>query len=140
MKGLDKIDEMIISMLEQNSRMSNTEIAQKLNISESAVRRRISKLVSTGVIRRFTIEIDDSNMACAITWVSVSPSVPTSEVSTKIKSVNGVETVYETAGQFDIAAVIKGSNIVEINKTVESIRRINGVINTNTLMVLRTIR
>jgi DNA-binding Lrp family transcriptional regulator len=140
MKGLDKIDEMIINMLEQNSRMSNTDIAQKLNISESAVRRRISKLVNTGTIRKFTIEIDDSNMARAITWISINPAVPTSDVSTRIKNVKGVETVYEIAGQFDIAGVIKGSNIAEINKTVEDIRRIPGVINTNTSMVLRTIR
>jgi len=48
--------------------------------------------------------------------------------------------VYETAGQFDVAAVIKGANIVEVNKTVEGIRRIPGVINTNTTMVLRSIR
>lgn len=137
---MDKIDEMILALMEQNSRMSNTEIAQKLNISESAVRRRISKLVQQGIIRRFTIEVDDSNMASAITWVSVSPGVPTSEVSTKIKSVKGVQVVYETAGQFDIAVIIKGSNIVEINKTVESIRKIPGIITTNTLMVLRTIR
>lgn len=137
---MDRTDEMIIRLLSADSRMSNTSIAQKLNLSESAVRRRISNLVSSGRIRRFTVELDDRDMTSAITWVSVSPSVPTSEVSTKIKGVPGVEVVYETAGQFDVAAVIKGANIVEINRSVEGIRKINGVINTNTTIVLRTIR
>lgn len=137
---MDRTDEMIIRLLSADSRMSNTAIAQKLNMSESAVRRRISNLVSSGRIRRFTVELDDRDVTSAITWVSVSPSVPTSEVSTRIKGVPGVEVVYETAGQFDVAAVIKGANIVEINRSVEGIRKISGVINTNTTIVLRTIR
>ncbi|HXW37793.1 MAG TPA: Lrp/AsnC family transcriptional regulator [Nitrososphaerales archaeon] len=139
-EGSERTDDLIIAILSQNARASNTEVAQKLNMSESAVRRRISNLLSTGRIRKFTVEVDDQHMSSAITWVSVSPSVPTNSVSSRIKQVSGVETVYETAGQFDVAAIIKGANIVEVNKTVEGIRRVEGVINTNTMMVLRAIR
>lgn len=137
---MDRIDELIIKLLHEDSRMPNTTIAQKLNLSESAVRRRIRNLVKSGVIKKFTVEIDDSHLSSAITWVSVNPSIPTNQVSNKIKGVQGVEVVYEIAGQFDIAAVIKGSNIAEINKSIEAIRRIEGVISTNTMMILRTMR
>ncbi|HUI85897.1 MAG TPA: Lrp/AsnC family transcriptional regulator [Nitrososphaerales archaeon] len=127
-------------MLRENARTTNIEVAQKLNISESAVRRRIGNMIASGKIRRFTVDVDDQHLSSAITWVSVSPATPTGQVSAKVKEVKGVEVVYETAGQFDVAAVIKGANIVEVNKTVEGIRRIPGVINTNTTMVLRSIR
>ncbi len=70
----------------------------------------------------------------------MSPSNPTSEVSRKIMSVKGVETIYETTGPFDIAAIISGADIAEVNKSVEEIRRISGVLNTNTTIVLRTLR
>ncbi len=136
----DKTDELIIRLLSANSRASNTEIAQKLNMSESAVRRRIGNLVKSGRIRKFTLDVDDANSSSAITWVSVNPSVPTSDVSQKIKGVPGVVVVYETAGQFDIAVVLQGANVVELNRSVEGIRRIGGVISTSTAMVLRTIR
>lgn len=139
-EGSDRIDELILGVLSQNSRISNTELAQKLNMSESAVRRRISNLQQSGRIRKFTVELDDQQMSSAIMWVSVNPAVPTSQVSSRVKSVPGVEVVYETAGQFDLAVVIKGANIVDVNKTVEGIRRVEGVINTNTNMVLRSIR
>lgn len=137
--GSDKTDEQIIGILSQNSRISNTELAQRLSMSESAIRRRISNLTASGRIRRFTLEVDDQHLSSAITWVSVSPSVPTGQVSSKIRGVPGVAEVYETAGQFDIAVVVKGANIVEVNKSIEAIRRIEGIINTNTTMVLRTI-
>lgn len=135
-----RIDELLLNLLRDDSRASNTKLAQKLNMSESAVRRRISNLRSSGKIQKFTIDVDDRELSSAITWVSVSPTVPTRQVSEKIRSVRGVEVVYETAGQFDIAAIIKGSNIVAVNQTIEGIRRIDGVIATSTTMVLRTIR
>jgi len=136
----DRIDELIIGILKENSRVSNTGIATKLILSESAVRRRIENLKSNGRIRKFTVEVSDRGMSSAITWVSVNPSVPTKQVSEKMRSVKGVEVVYETAGQFDVAAIITGANITDVNKTIEGIRRIDGVISTNTTMVLRTIR
>ena len=136
----ERIDELIIGILKENSRTSNTDMATKLILSESAVRRRIENLKSNGRIRKFTVEVSDRGMSSAITWVSVNPSIPTRQVSEKMRSVKGVEVVYETAGQFDVAAIITGANITDVNKTIEGIRRIDGVIGTNTTMVLRTIR
>ena len=136
----DRVDDLIVSILAQDARTSNIRMAQKLNISESAVRRRVSNLVKTGRIRRFTVELDDRDTSSAITWVSVNPAVPTNQVSAKVKAVSGVEVVYETAGQFDLAVLVRGANIGELNKTIEGIRRVDGVINTNTTMILRAIR
>ena len=136
----NRTDELLLGLLRANSRASNTELARKLSLSESAVRRRISNLTASGKIQKFTIDVDDRELSSAITWVSVRPSIPTKQVSERIRAVKGVEAIYETAGQFDIAVIVKGSDIVEVNATVENIRRVEGVINTNTAMVLRTIR
>jgi Lrp/AsnC family transcriptional regulator, involved in the regulation of lysine biosynthesis len=136
----DRIDDLLLGLLRDDARSSNTKIATRLGLSESAVRRRIANLKSSGRIRKFTIDVDDRNLTSAITWVSVDPTVPTRQVSEKIRGVKGVESVYETAGQFDIAVVIKGANIGEVNATIEAVRRAGGVTSTNTTMVLRTIR
>ena len=137
---LDKKDELIVAVLREDARVSFVDIAKKVKLSEAAVRRRVANLVSSGAIRRFTVELDEPELTGAITYVSVSPSHPTSEVSKKIRGVTGVETIYETTGAFDIAAIIKGPSIAEVNKSVEEIRRLGGVLNTNTTIILRTIR
>lgn len=116
------------------------KIGNKVGLSEAAVRRRVSNLLKTGVIRRFSLEVNEPQTTSAIIYVSVSPSIPTSEVSKMVGAVRGVETIYETTGSFDIAAILKGSNIAEVNRSVEEIRRLNGVLNTNTTIILRTIR
>jgi Lrp/AsnC family transcriptional regulator, involved in the regulation of lysine biosynthesis len=134
------MDDLLIGLLREDSRASNTKLALRLGLSESAVRRRIENLKSTGRIKKFTVDVEDKDLSSAITWVSVDPSTPTRQVSEKIKGVKGVEAVYETAGQFDIAVVVKGANIGDVNATIEGIRRAGGVTGTNTTMVLRTIR
>jgi Lrp/AsnC family transcriptional regulator, involved in the regulation of lysine biosynthesis len=138
---LDKTDELILQILRQDSRLAFVGIARKVDLSEAAVRRRVSNLVKEGMIKRFTIDVDEPQTATsAITYVSVSPSSPTADVSKKLRSVKGVETIYETTGPFDIAAIIKGASISEVNKSVEEVRRLDGVLKTETTIILRTIR
>jgi DNA-binding Lrp family transcriptional regulator len=138
---LDKIDEHILQILREDSRLAFVDIASKVGLSEAAVRRRVSNLVKEGTIKRFTVDVEEPQTATsAITYVSVSPSSPTADVSKKLKSVKGVETIYETTGAFDIAAIIRGASISEVNKSVEEIRRLGGVLKTETTIILRTIR
>jgi DNA-binding Lrp family transcriptional regulator len=137
--AMDSIDEKIISILKDNSRRTNKEIAGLVGLSESAVRRRIENLVKRGVIKRFTIELGLSNKTSAITLVSVKPSVDTAKVSEALKSLKGVEIVYEITGQYDIAAIVSASSIAEINKCIDEVRRIEGVDDTNTVIILRTL-
>ena len=63
------IDDMLLGLLREDSRASNTRLALRLGLSESAVRRRIGNLMSAGRIRRFTVEVDDNDLTSAITWV-----------------------------------------------------------------------
>ena len=138
---MDKTDEQILTILREDSRLPFVEIAAKVGLSEAAVRRRVANLVKERTIRRFTIDVDEPQTATsAVTYVSVSPAAPTADVSRKLRSVRGVETIYETTGPFDIAAIIKGASISEVNKSVEEIRRLEGVLKTETTIILRTIR
>jgi len=41
-------------------------------------------------------------------------------------------------GEYDIVAVISGMNVVEVNECVEKIRRVDGIMKTNTMIVLRS--
>ncbi|MFN4336204.1 MAG: HTH-type transcriptional regulator LysM [Candidatus Nitrosocaldus sp.] len=136
---LDSIDEKIISILKEDSRRPYVDIAKAVGLSESAVRRRIKHLLDSGIIKRFTVELGLSNRTSAITLISVKPSVDTAKVSERLKALKGVEMVYEITGQYDIAAIISAPNIGEINKCIDDVRRIDGVDDTNTVIILRIV-
>ena len=59
---MDDIDKTIIKILTKDSRTPNTEIAQKVNLSEASIRARIEKLVSSGAIKNFTITLSDNHL------------------------------------------------------------------------------
>jgi DNA-binding Lrp family transcriptional regulator len=133
----DNTDEKILGFLRDDSRESFVVIGKKLKLSESAVRRRVKNMVSNGVIEKFTIEEQN---ASAIVLISVDSSIDTSKVSVKLTKLNAVKTVYEITGQYDISVIIKAPNITEINACIDDLRKIPGVIDTNTVIILRTIR
>ncbi len=135
----DKTDETIIEMLKKDSRQSFVEIGEKLGLSESAVRRRVKNLLDGGAIKKFTIETGDSNSTSAIILISVDSSTDTSKVSARLSKLQGVHTVYEITGQYDIATVIKAPNITEINACIDALRKVPGVFDTNTVIILRTV-
>ena len=136
---VDEIDEKILALLEENSRMTYVEIGAQVGLSEGAVRNRIQSLVSDNVIKRFTIERSISHGVRALTMIAVEPGIPTFEVSKKVNALEGVEQIYEVTGEYDIVMVSHGSNIESINKVIEDIRKIKGVEKTNTIIVLRTV-
>ncbi len=135
----DKVDEKIIEYLKEDSRESFVDIGKKLKLSESAVRRRVKQLVDNGTIKKFTLELGEENTTSAIVLVSVDSATDTSKVSAKLAKLNGVKVVYEITGQYDITTIISASNITEINNSIDALRKIPGVIDTNTVIILRKI-
>ena len=136
---VDEIDEHIMRLLAENSRMTYVEIGRTVGLSEGAVRNRVQALVSGGVIKRFTLEKSSTHGVRALTMIAVNPGTPTYEVSKGVNQQAGVENIYEVTGEYDIVMVSSGSNIEGINKIIEDIRKIEGVEKTNTIIVLRTI-
>lgn len=135
----DKIDDEILKFLKEDSRESFVDIGKKLKLSESAVRRRVKNLTDSKVIKKFTIEIGEQNATKAIVLISVESSIDTSKVSVRLTKLDGVKTVYEITGQYDIAVIISAPNITEINASIDSLRKIPGVSDTNTVIILRDV-
>lgn len=55
---LDEKDQKILKMLTEDSRLQWAEIGANLGISNTAARRRVLNLADSGVISRFTIDIN----------------------------------------------------------------------------------
>jgi Lrp/AsnC family transcriptional regulator, regulator for asnA, asnC and gidA len=137
---VDETDEKIIRILQADSRRAFVEIANEIGLSESAVRRRVKNLLERTIIKRFTIELGASDKTSAITLISVASTADSSAVSKQLMKLNGVKVVYEITGQYDIAAIIAAPAIADINKCIDEVRKIEGVSDTDTVIILKTIR
>ncbi|MBT0159653.1 Lrp/AsnC family transcriptional regulator [Candidatus Bathyarchaeota archaeon A05DMB-2] len=135
---MDDKDREILRSLKNDGRAGYGDIGKKVGLSEGAVRKRIKTLSDTGVIRKFTVKIGVTEGAEAITLLATNPAYPTQEVSERIRNIPNVETIYEVTGEYDIVAVISGMNVAEVNECIEKIRRVEGIMKTNTMIVLRS--
>ena len=59
---VDTIDEQLLDILKDNSRLSFADLGRKINLSPSSVRERVQKLEDTGVIKKFNIQIDNKKL------------------------------------------------------------------------------
>jgi Lrp/AsnC family transcriptional regulator, leucine-responsive regulatory protein len=135
---MDEKDKKIIKLLKEDSRASYGDIGTKIGLSEGAVRKRIKMMCDEGIIRKFTLKIGVAEGAQAITLLATNPAHPTQEVSKRIQAIPNVETTYEVSGEYDIVVVISGLNMAEVNECIEKIRSVDGIMKTNTMIVLRS--
>ena len=134
----DNTDEKILGFLRDDSRGSFVEIGKKLKLSESAIRRRVKNMVDNGAITKFTVE-EGGDQPEALVLVSADSSIDTSKVSLKLTKLDGIKKIYEITGQYDICVIVQASTINEINVCIDNLRKISGVTDTNTVIILKTI-
>ena len=128
---MDEIDIKILEILRQDSRTKYVKIAEIVDLTEGAVRRRVKKMLEQGIIRKFTIETKAE--VEGIVLVKTDPA-QTRKVALKIKGVS--DKVFEVSGDYDIAALIQAYSIEELNRKVDNIRGLPEVLDTNTLIKL----
>ncbi len=135
----NRVDEEIIQYLKNNSRKSYADIGRELGLSEATIRRRVKNLMDERIIKRFTIEMGEEEATSAIVFISVDSSTDTPEISEMLVDLKGVKKVYEITGQYDIATIMSATSITGINSSIDELRKIPGVIDTNTVIILKKI-
>lgn len=69
---LDAIDRRILAILQENGRLSNQEIAERVNLSPSPCLRRMRRLEETGVITGYVARLDPKKLGLdLLAYVSV---------------------------------------------------------------------
>ena len=127
---MDEIDYKVIEILRENAKTTNNEIAKLVKLTEGAVRKRIKRLVLTGIIKQFTI-LTEPPQAEAIVLIKTRTN-RSKEILKRIRKYTN--RLFETAGEYDVAAFITAENIEKINSTIDKLRGVDGVISTTTLL------
>lgn len=130
MPEVDKLDLKILKMLQEDGRLPFTEIAKKLKLSESTIRKRVQALKEKGVIKKFTIEVDPFRTGMrtvAIVGVDVDPT-KLLEAAQKLCEVKEVRSVATSTGDHMIMTEIWARDGRELTKLIsEKIGSIEGV-------------
>lgn len=80
MHSLDKIDKQILAILRDNARISNLELAERVNLSPTPCARRVKQLEEAGVITGYSLITDPRQLGYQLSvYIAISMDKHTAE-------------------------------------------------------------
>ena len=104
---ISKVDKKILELLQLDSRMPITQIANEVNMSENGVKYRLDKLEKKGVIKRFSLLIDPRKVGkkvMAIFDIMIEPKSMKKSIPSLSKLDEFIK-VYQATGEHPILAI-----------------------------------
>ena len=128
---LDDKDLKILTILKENARTPNVEIAKTVGLTEGAVRHRIDNLVSKGTIERFTIT---TSGAAYFGVVMLKARGETKKMMADVAKLDVTRDAYEISGEHDGCVILEGNTLEEVDGKIDRIRKLKAVKETRTFI------
>jgi DNA-binding Lrp family transcriptional regulator len=141
MPSLDAIDYQLVDLLRTDARQRLSDLGAQVNLSVSAVKRRIDRLEATGVITGYRAVIDHTKLGRhleAFTELTFAGDTKVAEISAVAERLPEVQAVFTTAGDPDALVWIRVKDVDDLTRVIDLLRRSGRVTGTKTLMVLKT--
>jgi len=139
---MDEIDRDLISALRRNARMSVSELSAELGLARATVRSRMDRLIRDEVILGFSIVLKEDVQQSPVRGL-MSLSIEGRGADRITRQLNGmpaVRAVHSTNGKWDLIAEIGTETLEDLDLVLADIRRLDGVMSSETSLLLKTRR
>ncbi|KAG2477036.1 MAG: Transcriptional regulator [Nitrosopumilales archaeon] len=143
MKELQRFDDLDMNLLyelSKDSSISVPNLSKKLGINASVLYSRIKRLTKKKLIKKFTIEIDNTLLGIgvkALVGINRDPKLKDS-IHKQLMEVSEVVSISEVTGRFDMILRVYAENLESLHTAViEKIGKIDGIQNTETFVELQ---
>ena len=132
-----------MELLVADARRTLGDIAARVDLSPGAVKRRIDRLESSGVIHGYTAVVEPAALGepveafAELTFVG---SAPVGVIESIAEAVPQIRALYTLAGNPDALALIHAADMEDLKSVIDAIRRTGHVTGTKTLIVLGAVQ
>jgi Lrp/AsnC family leucine-responsive transcriptional regulator len=142
--SLDAVDLTILSLLQKDACLQNTELAKKVSMAPSAVLERVKKLEQKGVIKEYVTRINPAALKLTLlAFISIKSSAGPGDASTAklIAKIPEVLEVHHIAGDDCYLVKIRTEDTQSLIRLMrEKFGKIPNIISTKTTIVLETLK
>jgi len=136
----DDLDMKLLFELTQDGSISVPTLSKKLGINASVLYSRIKRLMKKKLIKKFTIDIDESLLGIGVkasVGINRDPKLK-DQIHAKFMATSEVASISEVTGRFDIIIEVYAKNLEALHTVViEKIGKIVGIQNTETFVELQ---
>ena len=143
---MDYFDKKLLSILQTNGRISNVELSEAVNLSESACLRRVKSLEERGFIDKYVALLDQKRVGLTDT-VFVHIVLKREEKSEllafeeAVKEIPEILECYLMTGEFDYLLHLVVANMADFERLHnESLTQLPGVSRVNSSFAIRTVQ
>jgi Lrp/AsnC family transcriptional regulator, leucine-responsive regulatory protein len=139
--GVDQTDHRIIELLVADGRRSASEVGRLVNLSPAAAKRRIDRLESAGVIKGYRAVVDHSKLGASIeafAELRFQGHTQVDDIEDTVGDIPEVVEAFTIAGDPDAIVRLRVSDLDNLKRVIDRIRRSGRVDGTKTLIVLGT--
>jgi Lrp/AsnC family transcriptional regulator for asnA, asnC and gidA len=141
-KALDSVDCQMIQLLQKDGRISNTEIAKNIGISEATVRTRLNRLIEEKYIQIVAVS-DPIKLGFDIVGnIRIHVEIKKmAKIIRELKKLKPLWFIVQTTGGTGIDTEFVVKSLDELNELIfEKINKIDGIIKTETSLFLKYIK
>jgi Lrp/AsnC family transcriptional regulator, regulator for asnA, asnC and gidA len=140
MGRIDDLDLKILTELSKDAGISVPKLSKKINVNASVVYSRIKRLLKRGLIKKFTIVINDEALGFSVrslTGINMDSKLR-DNVLNELFKIPEVREIAEVTGRFDILVTMTARSLDEIHQLIsEKVGHIEGVQKTETFIEMR---
>ncbi|OLF11028.1 AsnC family transcriptional regulator [Actinophytocola xinjiangensis] len=136
---MDTLDQRIISRLVADARSSYSEIGKAVGLSAPAVKRRVDRLLDTGVLRGFTAVVDPEALGWgteAFVEVHCMGNVTPDRIRARLIPLPEVVAAYSVTGAADAIVHLRAASIHHLEDALERLRAVDMIDRTVSTVVL----
>ncbi len=140
---IDKKDKQILNILQENCRLSNAEIARRMNMVPSAILERVRKLEKKGFISGYELRLDPKALGLSltvITLVKTEENVGSTRIGLDLARIPEIQEVYFTAGEYSYMVKARIRDTDALTSLLQKMGAVSGIRDTRTTFVLDTIK
>lgn len=141
---IDLIDRTILTMLQTNARVANSEIAKEVGMAPSAVLERLRKLEAQGIIKGYTVNLDSRQLdygLVAFVFVRTEDSIGEVKTAKLLANIPEVQEVHHVAGEDCFLVKVRSKDTNHLSEILrERFGKIKTLRSTRTTIVLDTVK
>jgi Lrp/AsnC family leucine-responsive transcriptional regulator len=137
----DATDRAILELLQENCKQPMAAIGQKVGLSAPAVVERIHKLEEAGAVTAYVALVDARRLGKDVSaFIGVATDQPSTigSLEPQVASIPDVLECHHVTGAHTLMIKVKTENTASLELLIERIRALEGVIRTETMVVLST--
>jgi Lrp/AsnC family transcriptional regulator, leucine-responsive regulatory protein len=144
--SLDRFDRAILQALQLDGRITNSDLAERVNLSESACLRRVRALEESGLIEGYTARINQQRAGCPVNvFVNITldrqDEVDLRKFEESVRKIPEVMECYLMTGDYDYTVRVVVADTADFERVhAKHLTRLPGVARVHSSFALRTVQ